>query len=91
MSSATTLLADSTDSSKKSNSPVTTPEQQTARKPGPFAGAGAGYTMVAAALLGVGIGYLIDAMSGTRPIWTISCFFLFLVAGTWQLIKEGRK
>ena len=96
MSLATILQADGTDPfTKGSSGPDSAPEQITTpgspRKPSPFSGAGAGYTMVAAALLGLGLGYLIDAMNGTRPVWTISCFFLFLIAGTWQLIKEGRK
>ena len=100
MTLATTIYADSPDTSGKQSSssdaapqPAAqpTPSSGGAKKNDRFAGAGAGYTMVAAALLGVGIGYLIDAMSGTRPLWTIVCFFLFLIAGTWQLIKETRK
>jgi F0F1-type ATP synthase assembly protein I len=93
MTLATTLNSDGTDPAEKqtsgsdgANKPSGTPGRQDR-----FAGAGAGYTMVAAALLGVGIGYVIDAMCGTRPLWTILCFFLFLIAGTWQLIKETRK
>lgn len=99
MTLATTIYADSTDPLGQSDSSDAAPKSAAAplsATGGPsknerFAGAGVGYTMVAAALLGVGIGYLIDAVSGTRPLWTILCFFLFLLAGTWQLIKETRK
>ena len=73
-------------SSPRSSSPVT-PE----RKPNPFQGAGAAYIMVAAALMGPGIGYLIDQARGTSPFWTITCFAIFLVAGGYHMIKEGTR
>ncbi len=57
----------------------------------PFQGAGAAYILVSAVLLGVGLGYLIDALRGTTPFWTVTCFFLFLVAGTYHMVREGGK
>ena len=47
--------------------------------------------MVAAALMGPGIGYLIDQARGTSPFWTITCFAIFLVAGGYHMIKEGTR
>ncbi len=97
MTLATIITIDGPEQPSPTPAPVqplaaTTDEPRTGgpRKSGSFAGVGAGYTMVAAALLGLGIGYLIDALNGTQPLWTILTFFLFLIAGTWQLIKAGR-
>lgn len=52
---------------------------------------GAAYILVSSVLLGVGIGYVIDALRDTRPFWTITVFAIFFVAGTYHMIKEGSK
>ena len=91
MHSPTIIIADGSQPEKPSARPTPTPAGDNGRKPSPFQGAGAGYIMVAAALLGLGIGWLIDRNYGTSPRWTITCLFLFLIAGTYHMIKEGRK
>ncbi len=73
-----------------SDAPVPPATRQDGRK-GTFKGMGAAYIMVSSVLLGVGIGYLIDALRGTRPFWTITVFAAFFVAGTYHMIKEGSK
>ena len=90
MRSATIILAEG---SEPGNTPTPAPGTPNGpgRKPGPFQGAGAAYILIAAALLGLGIGYAIDAHRGSLPTWTITCFFLFMAAGTYHMIKEGRK
>ena len=98
MSFATTILANEAEPEKGTPGSSSTPAraggpEQPGQSPkqSPFSGAGAAYIMVAAALLGVGIGYAIDGAAGTRPLWTLVCFFLFMAAGTYHMIKEGRK
>jgi hypothetical protein len=90
MHSPTIIIADGSEPTPSSR-PTPAPADDTGRKPSPFQGAGAGYIMVAAALLGLGLGWLIDRSNGTTPRWTITCLFLFLIAGTYHMIKEGRK
>lgn len=53
--------------------------------------AGLGYTLVASLVIGLGIGWAIDAARGTEPFWTVTLALVFLVVGFYLVIKETLK
>lgn len=54
-----------------------------------FAGVNAGYTLVAAVLVGLGIGYAVDQAWQTAPWGMAGGALLFIVAGLYQVVKEN--
>ena len=49
---------------------------------------GAGYTLLASVLLGLGLGYAVDVWLDTTPACTVGGALLFIVAGLYQVVKE---
>ena len=45
--------------------------------------------LVGSVLLGLGIGYSIDANYDSDPLWTVIMFFVFMVIGMYHLIKNS--
>jgi hypothetical protein len=52
---------------------------------------GAAYILIAAVLIGLGLGYLIDQHYGTLPWWTLGMSLLWLAVGFYHLLKEGSR
>jgi F0F1-type ATP synthase assembly protein I len=57
----------------------------------PFRGAGAAYLMIGAVAIGAGLGWMLDRWLDTFPLWLLVCTGVFLVAGFYHMVKEGRK
>ena len=52
-------------------------------------GLAAGYTLAGGLVVGLGIGYAIDAAAGTKPLWTVCGAILFMLAGLYQVVKDS--
>jgi F0F1-type ATP synthase assembly protein I len=59
--------------------------QETAEQAGPAAGAG--YTIIGAIIVCGGLGYAIDAWSGTSPWFLVGGLMFGIVVGMWGLAK----
>jgi len=54
-------------------------------------GLAAGYTLVGALVVGLGIGYVIDVAADTQPLWTVCGAILFMLAGLYQVVRDNLK
>jgi F0F1-type ATP synthase assembly protein I len=54
----------------------------------PLKGLAAGYTLLAAVLIGFGLGWLIDHLCGSTPWATVGCSLFFIVAGLYHAVKD---
>lgn len=54
-------------------------------------GLATGYTLAGGLVVGLGIGWVIDASFDTKPLWTICGALLFMLAGLYQVVKDNLK
>ena len=53
-----------------------------------MSGLSAGYTLLGAIGVGLMIGFSIDRVADTSPVWTAIMAVLFIVVGLYQVVKE---
>lgn len=58
------------------------------RDSSPYRALNVGYTLLAAIAVGWVIGWWIDDLAGTAPLWTVIMIAAFIVAGLYQVVKE---
>ena len=84
-------LKGSLSKARESQQPSATPRSQVSDRPkgdsGMSLGLRAGSEFVSAVVVGAALGWGVDRLIGTRPLFLIAFFFLGVAAGVWNVIR----